>query len=960
MSERKDDDDYLGKGLSSVIRRQRARDGSVEPASGAPLGPPPRLEDVDGEHPTELAGRAVVDLIGRGGVGLVYRVADRQLGRELAVKILSRRHADEPEMVARFAAEAKICAQLQHPGIVPIHEAGVLADGRPYFTMKVVEGDTLVDLLAARAEPFANWRSLLPVFAKICQTLAFVHAQGVVHGDLKPSNVMVGAFGEVQVMDWGFARAIDPEVAARLPAGAGQGGAVHILGTPAYMAPEQARGDEAAITSRTDVFGLGAILCEILTGRPPYSGETRSATYLQATQCQQDDARAALQACDADASLVDLAMRCLNPDPGARPMDAAAVGDEIDAYLESAEQRAYELELKAVAAEARADQVGRSRRVVVSLGSALLVAVIAVAAALLWWQQDRSDRQAETHRLIAQATERARAAADRAREQPIGEAAHWDVAEAAARQAGQLAASRGVAAGEQELVGSLLQQIELEAAAARRLRELLVWLESTRPHYTDDRRAHGVADAYRRGFARFGLHFAAPTDELAARIQASPLAGAICGAIDDWARVARNLPDVMPGWRELVAIARRADPQPFRDRLRAAFAADDREELLQLAGSPQLSDEPAATVNLLAKCLFDLGAGDEAVNVLRAALARHPDDFWILHDLALFLGRQPTPPVDEILGLGRAAVAVRPRDPHALADLAYAHAFLRDEWGSAGVVLGRALQLDPAYSRSWFAEVLLLSGHPAQGLQMAQRCARQQPKDSAAQRVLGWTAHIQGEREVAEAAFRAACELAPDALEPRGELLDVLVDRGDLAGARDLARHMRDQIERSGVLAWSLPDAASRDAVEVTLSLPPMHERSGWPDVVRALARCHAGQVEVGVEELSAWLPQAVGDDVFGPCMVGGRAALAAAARSANAPDRERWQDAALQFLRTALSNCEAMVARGASRRLILTRLRWLQWQPEWRGVAWGDAAGAQAEQLQASLERLLAEQLRH
>ncbi|MCA8966839.1 MAG: serine/threonine protein kinase, partial [Planctomycetes bacterium] len=374
MSERKEDDDYLGKGLSSVIRRQRQRDGAPGAASGTPLGPPPRLPDVDGEHPTELAGRPVVDLIGRGGVGLVYRVADRELGRELAVKILSRRYAGEPEMVQRFSAEARICAQLQHPGIVPIHEAGLLADGRPYFTMKVVEGDTLVDLLAARAEPFSSWRSFLEVFAKICQTMAFVHAQGVVHGDLKPSNVMVGAFGEVQVMDWGFARAIEPEAALRLPTAPGKEGAMHILGTPAYMAPEQARGDEAAITSRTDVFGLGAILCEILTGRPPYAGETRSATYLQATQCWQDDARAALQTCDADASLVDLAMRCLAPNPAERPMDAAAVGDEIAAYLEGAEQRAYQLELKAVAAEARADQVGRSRRVVVALGTALLAA----------------------------------------------------------------------------------------------------------------------------------------------------------------------------------------------------------------------------------------------------------------------------------------------------------------------------------------------------------------------------------------------------------------------------------------------------------------------------------------------------------------------------------------------------------------------------------------------------------
>src|SRR5690606_26344231 len=139
--------------------------------------------------------------------------------------------------------------------------------------------------------------------------------QGVVHGDLKPANVMVGAFGEVQVMDWGFARRHDPESPQRPNPTATTTGAIHVLGTPAYMAPEQACGDERMVTARTDVFGLGAILGEILCGRPPYLSETRSETLAEAVQGSQEQIKQALRDCGADAVLIDLSLRCLDPDP---------------------------------------------------------------------------------------------------------------------------------------------------------------------------------------------------------------------------------------------------------------------------------------------------------------------------------------------------------------------------------------------------------------------------------------------------------------------------------------------------------------------------------------------------------------------------------------------------------------------------------------------------------------------
>ena len=182
--------------------------------------------------------------IGRGGMGVVYRGFDRELSREVAVKVL---HAHAPGAAARLLQEARIVGQLEHPGVLPIHDVGTLADGRVFYVMKLVRGDRL-DAHAARHVPVAD---RLRLFDRLCDAVSFAHAQGVIHRDLKPENVMIGAFGEVLVLDWGVAKLGD---------GLAERGAV--LGTPGYMAPEQAEGGE--VDERADVYALGAILAFLL------------------------------------------------------------------------------------------------------------------------------------------------------------------------------------------------------------------------------------------------------------------------------------------------------------------------------------------------------------------------------------------------------------------------------------------------------------------------------------------------------------------------------------------------------------------------------------------------------------------------------------------------------------------------------------------------------------------------
>ncbi len=222
-------------------------------------------------------------------MGAVLRGRDLGLGRDLAFKVLLEKHCERSDLVQRFVEEAQICGQLQHPGVVPVYELGTLADDRPFFTMKLVKGQTLAALLAERSSPTAERPRFLAVFEAVCQTVAYAHARGVIHRDLKPSNVMVGSFGEVQVMDWGLAKVLPRDgerksrpvsrsanetvIATARSTGesdASQTGSV--LGTPAYMAPEQARGETESIDRRADVFALGSILCEILTGAPAFAG----------------------------------------------------------------------------------------------------------------------------------------------------------------------------------------------------------------------------------------------------------------------------------------------------------------------------------------------------------------------------------------------------------------------------------------------------------------------------------------------------------------------------------------------------------------------------------------------------------------------------------------------------------------------------------------------------------------
>ena len=212
--------------------------------------------------------------LGRGGMGVVERVYDQRLKRTLAMKLVLR-GGNEQQRLARFLNEARITSQLDHPGIVPVHDVGVDPQGRAYFTMKLVSGVTLQTVYQRLGEGDPEWSQsrVLRVVERVCEALAFAHERGVIHRDVKPHNIMVGAFGEVHVMDWGLARRLaDPDAGEASASALAQvvdrqvdltleGAAV---GTPAYMSPEQAQGDLARMGPQADVYAVGALLYHLL------------------------------------------------------------------------------------------------------------------------------------------------------------------------------------------------------------------------------------------------------------------------------------------------------------------------------------------------------------------------------------------------------------------------------------------------------------------------------------------------------------------------------------------------------------------------------------------------------------------------------------------------------------------------------------------------------------------------
>jgi serine/threonine protein kinase len=312
-----------------------------------------RLSDDNIHHLRELVDRPdmggtkyrLVRRLATGGMGTVYLAHDTELDRQVAIKVLTLPDASG-ELVDRMLHEALIVAKLEHPAIVPIHDVGRLDDGRVYYAMKHVQGDTLEIYL--KDDPPLNER--LSLFRRVCEAVAFAHSRGVIHRDIKPGNIMVGPFGEVLVMDWGVARVRDgcfaepgastPALQANdepLPEDRTSEGT--IVGTPAYMSPEQAGGNNRLVDERSDIYSLGATLYFLLTGRAPSEDGTPAPGEEEPGRRNSISPRSLNR--DVSRQLNAICLKAIAPDRTERYASAADLSDDIGRYQAGHPVRAY-------------------------------------------------------------------------------------------------------------------------------------------------------------------------------------------------------------------------------------------------------------------------------------------------------------------------------------------------------------------------------------------------------------------------------------------------------------------------------------------------------------------------------------------------------------------------------------------------------------------------------------------
>jgi serine/threonine-protein kinase len=367
----------------------------------------------------EWIGRyAIEGEVARGGQGAIFLAYDRDLNRQLAMKVILGKGelggsnvtvADvAPKSLGRFLGEAQVTGQLDHPGIVPVHELGLDGENHLYFTMKLVKGENLGSVYAKVRGGREGWTRTraLNVLVRVCEAMSYAHHKGVIHRDLKPDNVMVGRFGEVYVMDWGLARVLEHEKGVavdKLRPPSSQFIEMHdadlddlrtldgdVVGTPAYMPPEQAEGRISAMGPQSDVYSLGAILYELLAGHAPYIPPDARVNLVEVwTQVREGPPAPLAETTDAPAELVAICEKAMARDPRQRYPDMSGLATDLSAFLEGRVVHAYET---GAVAELR-KWVRRNRSLAAVMAAGVLALVVGLATTLV--QKKRADDNAQ-------------------------------------------------------------------------------------------------------------------------------------------------------------------------------------------------------------------------------------------------------------------------------------------------------------------------------------------------------------------------------------------------------------------------------------------------------------------------------------------------------------------------------------------------------------------------------------
>jgi serine/threonine-protein kinase len=757
------------------------------------LFPPPTeptQQPLAGAALPQIPGYEIEALLGRGGMGIVFRARHLRLGRPVALKMLLAGTHASPEERKRFLREAKAVAGLRHANIVQVHDMGE-HDGRPYFTMEYVEGGSLADRLMGTP---LGARYAAALVATLAEAVQAAHHGGIIHRDLKPANILLQRKAEIpspspqseNAIPLGLAPAalseFDPKIADFGLARPFEGGSSLTqsgarVGTPSYMAPEQALGKTRALGPSVDIYALGAVLYELLTGRPPFQGETPTDTLLQVVQ--HDLVPPSRLNPRVPRDLETICLKCLEKSPASRYGSAQDLADDLRRFLDGKPVLA-----RPVGTLGRAGRwIKRHPRETALAGLALLL--VLGGGAWAWW----SDRQAVVRRAERrQQQERTRRGAEGALEQArsLRVQARWPQARKALEQAELLLGSDGPEDLRRRV--TLARRDLRTAAELDRIRQLKETIAEKSGYEAP------VHPAYVRAFRDHGLAILdGDLGDLGQRIRDSEIKPQLIVALDHWAFLE---PDEALQER-LTALARAVDPDAWRDRVRNPAVWKDRAALVELAVTAPLTEQPAQLLialgsrlpvagvhtmsppafaaslaaaptspagisNLLTVAALAPGATD-GVEFLRRVQQEHPDDFWANFTLGNALMSHGA---GEAIVYFQAALAIRPQAVAVHNNLGLALRSMRRP-RLAIDLLRRALRIAPRDStlHNNLGIALIHIARPAEAIKHFRQALAELPSSATIHNNLGIGLKARGQIDEAIEEYRKAIRI--DSKDPR-------------------------------------------------------------------------------------------------------------------------------------------------------------------------------------------------
>jgi tetratricopeptide (TPR) repeat protein len=727
----------------------------------------------------------LMEQIGEGGMGLVF-VAEQQhpIRRKVALKII-KPGMDTRQVVARFEAERQALALMDHPNIAKVLDGGVigapsdvsrrvaessetrrltsLGSPRPYFVMELVKGVPITEYCDQNQIPV---RERLELFLDVCQAVQHAHQKGIIHRDIKPSNVLVMSQDGtplVKVIDFGVAKAIGQQLTDKTIYTQFS----QLVGTPLYMSPEQAGQSGLDVDTRTDIYALGVLLYELLTGTTPFDKErlkeadydeirriireeeppkpsTRISTMGQAsttisTQRKSDPKRLSQLF---RGELDWIVMKALEKDRNRRYESASAFAADVQRYLKDEPVLACP-----PSAWYRLRKFARRHKAGLGIAALTLLLILLVGGGSGWVLRDRAMREEAFDDQMDRALTEA---------ELLIQDLKWPEALPILKRTEQL----WEAAGRPRERPERLEKLHKDLAMVQRLEDIYA-----RPKQEAFWIGQEQDDAYAKAFQEYGIDVAElPITEAAERIRSRRIRRELTRALDFWSFMRRRVNNQKaPEWKVLLELATAADPDPWRTQLRQCLVRDDRKALHELAASADVGKLPPSNLVLLGWSLNDAGALDKAVALLRRGQREHPGDLWVNDALGFFYMKCVQPPqYDEALRFYSIALGLRPANPYMMHQVGLALQG-KGELEDAVASYSKAIDLRPDFWEAWWrrAEIYVKMGQGKQALAELSHVIDRNPTDTIAWLARGAAYNQMHDYKKALADVNKSIELAP-------------------------------------------------------------------------------------------------------------------------------------------------------------------------------------------------------